>query len=166
MSDNSATTHLFKFFIETCRHTPFGKVTIRTTNPHPYVAQYRAEEAVARRYGKPRTCALCGHRTLEVQFEPFEERYPCPPATLDDSDELHNRKAPVGLRNRNASVFRVVTCTGDLIGFVTVFKKGSIRETKERAYRTMVRRFGKPHPCGQCEDTSHELRQVSGPGFR
>ena len=167
MTDTFATRHVFKFFIETCRHMPFGTVTIRTKDtevPHFYNAKYRAEKAVARRYGKPKPCALCGEPQLEVHAEPFSERYPFPQFALEESVKLHSRKAPVGLRNRNASVFRVVTCTGGLIGFVTVLKKGTLRETEERAERTMVRRYGKPRSCGQCGDTSHELRQVSGPG--
>ncbi len=165
MTDTSATKHVFKFFIETCRHTPFGTVTIRTTDSHFYNAKYRAEKALARRYGKPKPCALCGEPRLEVHAEPFAERYLFPQFALEESLKQHNRKAPAGLRNRNASVFRVVTCTGHLCGFVTVLQKGSYRETEDRAYRTMIRRFGKPTSCGQCGDSSHELRQVSGPGI-
>lgn len=165
MTETIAAERVFKFYIETCGHKPFGTVTIRATDSHFQFPMYRAEKAVARRYGKPKPCALCGKPRLEVHPEPFEERYPYPPAALEDAEEQHKRKAPAGLRNRNASVFRVVTCTGEWIGFVTVLKKGTIRETKERAERTMVRRFGKPHSCGQCGDTSHELRLVSGPGI-
>ena len=164
MTNTTATKHVFKFFIETCRHLPFGTVTIRTEDSHFYNAKYRAERAVARRYGKPKPCALCGETSLEVHSEPFAERYPFPDMALEEWKKLHSRKAPAALRNRNASVFRVVTCTGDLIGFVSVLNKGTIREINDRAYAKMVRQYGEPRSCGQCFDTTHELRQVSGPG--
>jgi hypothetical protein len=170
MTEATAPVKVLTYFVETCRHQAIGTVKIRakanTDEPYDWENRSRAQRAMRRRFGKSKTCVFCGSPRLDLHPEPLEVRYACSADyTREESAKEHARRAPVGLRNPNAAVYQVLTCTGDLIGFVSVLKKLPRFERERQAEKTMYRRFGKPRRCGQCGDTSHDLRQVSGPGM-
>lgn len=163
-STNSLKLATVTYFVETCRHQPRGTVKIATADTDLYSWKNRelARKAMNEQFGVARTCVLCGQPSLDVHSESFEQRYVCSGMAQQECDSLHNRRMPRGASNPDTCVFQVVSCIGDVLGYVSVLKKGNRRKTAERAYLNMQRRFGAPRRCGQCDDQSHDLQQVQG----